>query len=66
MHERITHVARSCTFFKVFDIPVFWPVLLIYMIILIALTAQRREFYLQALQMTVYALGAFVKAPGSV
>lgn len=35
-------VAFVCTFFSVFDVPVFWPILLIYFIILFVLTMKRQ------------------------
>jgi Rer1 family len=35
-------VALVCSFFSVFDIPVFWPILLIYFCILFAITMRRQ------------------------
>jgi len=35
-------VAIFCSFFKVFDLPVFWPVLVIYWLILFGLTMRRQ------------------------
>ncbi|CAO3657754.1 unnamed protein product [Umbelopsis ramanniana] len=35
-------VALVCSFFSVFDVPVFWPILLIYFCILFAITMRRQ------------------------
>lgn len=35
-------VSLGCTFFSLFDIPVFWPILLLYFIMLFALTMRRQ------------------------
>ncbi|XP_022090050.1 protein RER1-like isoform X2 [Acanthaster planci] len=35
-------VATFCTFFEVFDVPVFWPILVMYFIILFCLTMKRQ------------------------
>ncbi|XP_038076696.1 protein RER1-like isoform X2 [Patiria miniata] len=35
-------VAMFCTFFDVFDVPVFWPILVMYFIILFSLTMKRQ------------------------
>jgi hypothetical protein len=39
---RATAIGFFCTWFSIFDIPVFWPILLIYFIILFALTMRRQ------------------------
>jgi hypothetical protein len=35
-------VSFVCTFFSVFDVPVFWPILLIYFFVLFAVTMQKQ------------------------
>ncbi|XP_033642489.1 protein RER1-like isoform X1 [Asterias rubens] len=35
-------VAMFCTFFEIFDVPVFWPILVMYFIILFSLTMKRQ------------------------
>ena len=40
---RATALAFMCTWFSIFDVPVFWPVLLLYFIILFSLTSQSLE-----------------------
>ena len=37
---RAITIGFVCTWFKVFDVPVFWPVLVIYWLILFALTSK--------------------------
>lgn len=39
---RATLIALFCTFFDVFNIPVFWPILVMYFIILFVLTMKRQ------------------------
>ncbi|KAE9411596.1 retrieval of early ER protein Rer1 [Gymnopus androsaceus JB14] len=39
---RATVVALVCTFFEMFDVPVYWPILLVYFFILFALTMRRQ------------------------
>ncbi|CAI5760411.1 unnamed protein product [Candida verbasci] len=39
---RATFISLILTFFSIFDIPVFWPILLMYFIILFALTMRRQ------------------------
>ena len=33
-------IAFACTWFEVFNVPVFWPVLVVYWIVLFALTSE--------------------------
>lgn len=35
-------IALFCTFFSIFDVPVFWPVLVFYFIVLFSLTMRRQ------------------------
>src|SRR6218665_979651 len=35
-------LATFCTFFKIFDIPVFWPVLVVYFIMLFGVTMKKQ------------------------
>ncbi|KAL1926003.1 hypothetical protein VTP01DRAFT_7096 [Rhizomucor pusillus] len=39
---KATVIALVCSFFSIFDIPVFWPILLIYFCILFAITMRRQ------------------------
>ena len=39
-------VAFTCTFFAVFDIPVFWPILLVYFFILFFITMQKQIMHM--------------------
>lgn len=39
---KATVLAIFCSFFEIFDIPVFWPILLVYFCILFALTMRRQ------------------------
>ena len=35
-------IAFTCKFFKLFDVPVFWPILVIYFIVLVVATMKRQ------------------------
>ncbi|KAL0086898.1 hypothetical protein F4703DRAFT_1849384 [Phycomyces blakesleeanus] len=37
-----TVIALVCSFFRIFDVPVFWPILLVYFIILFGITMRRQ------------------------
>ncbi|KAI8146201.1 Golgi membrane protein [Fennellomyces sp. T-0311] len=39
---KATTIALFCSFFSIFDIPVFWPILLVYFCILFAITMRRQ------------------------
>jgi hypothetical protein len=39
---KATLIAMFCTFFEVFNIPVFWPILLLYFITLVGITMKRQ------------------------
>lgn len=39
---KATLIAFACTFFEVFNVPVFWPILVMYFIILTCLTMKRQ------------------------
>ena len=39
---RATLIALFCTFFEVFDVPVYWPILVVYFLTLFALTMRRQ------------------------
>lgn len=39
---RATLIALFCTFFEVFDVPVYWPILVVYFFALFALTMRRQ------------------------
>lgn len=40
-------VALFCTFSEVFDVPVYWPILVLYFFVLFALTMRRQIQYVQ-------------------
>lgn len=42
---RATLVAIVCTFFEMFDVPVYWPILVVYWFVLFALTMRRQIQY---------------------
>ena len=42
---RALTIGFACTWFDVFDIPVFWPVLVVYWFILFALTSKLSSFF---------------------
>ena len=39
---RATIIALFCTFSEVFDVPVYWPILVVYFFVLFALTMRRQ------------------------
>lgn len=39
---RAVLIAMTCTFFSMFNIPVFWPILVLYFIVLFAITMKRQ------------------------
>lgn len=41
---RAIAIGFVCTWFTIFDVPVFWPVLVIYWLILFTLTSKKRPF----------------------
>lgn len=41
---RATAIAFVCTWFRIFDVPVFWPVLVMYFIILFSLTSKQAPY----------------------
>ena len=60
---KATVIAFTCTFFDFFNIPVFWPILVMYFITLFCITMKRqikvRLFY--ALQIYILKLALFLK-----
>ena len=60
---KATVIAFTCTFFDFFNIPVFWPILVMYFITLFCITMKRqikvRLFY--ALQRYILKLALFLK-----
>lgn len=44
---RAVVVALFCTFSEVFDVPVYWPILVLYFCVLFALTMRRQIQYVQ-------------------
>uniref|UniRef100_A0A1I7YEF6 Protein RER1 n=1 Tax=Steinernema glaseri TaxID=37863 RepID=A0A1I7YEF6_9BILA len=41
-----TLIAFTCTFFEVFDVPVFWPILVMYFFVLFFLTMKRQIMHM--------------------
>ncbi|KAJ1955467.1 hypothetical protein IWQ62_005522 [Dispira parvispora] len=54
---RATLIAFVCTFFKALDIPVFWPILLVYFIILFVLTMRRQIEHMVRYKYVPFDLG---------
>lgn len=52
---RATAIALFCTISEVFDVPVYWPILLIYFFVLFALTMRRQIQYVIPLLYVVCA-----------
>lgn len=42
---RATAIALFCTFFQAFDVPVYWPILVMYFFVLFTLTMRRQIQY---------------------
>ena len=42
---RATLIAIVCTFSEMFDVPVYWPILVVYFFVLFALTMRRQIQY---------------------
>lgn len=58
-HEsfRATFIAIVCSFFSMFNIPVFWPVLLLYFIMLFVMTMRRQIAHMIRYQYVPFDLG---------
>lgn len=41
-----TLIAITCTFFEIFDVPVFWPILVMYFFVLFFLTMKRQIMHM--------------------
>ncbi|KAJ1975619.1 hypothetical protein H4R34_004272 [Dimargaris verticillata] len=54
---RATLIAIVCTFIKALDIPVFWPILLVYFIILFVLTMRRQIAHMVKYRYVPFDLG---------
>ncbi|KAI9094059.1 RER1-like protein [Phlyctochytrium arcticum] len=50
-------IAMFCTFFKFFDVPVFWPILLLYFIILFTITMRRQIAHMVKYKYVPWNLG---------
>ena len=48
---RAVFVAITCTFFEFFNIPVFWPILVMYFIVLFVITMKRQIKVSQKMKM---------------
>lgn len=47
---RATVIATLCTFSEVFDVPVYWPILVMYFFVLFVLTMRRQIQYVDSSQ----------------
>lgn len=54
-------IAFLMTFFSIFDVPVFWPILLIYWIVLFILTMKRQIMHMIKYKYIPFDLGKQVK-----
>lgn len=63
---RAITIAFTCTFFDAFDIPVFWPILLVYFFILFGLTMKRQIRHMVKYKYVPFDLGKkkYKAAPG--
>lgn len=50
-------VAFVLTFFSIFDVPVFWPILLLYWIVLFVLTMKRQILHMMKYRYIPFSLG---------
>ena len=55
-------VAFLMTFFSVFDVPVFWPILLCYWIVLFVLTMKRQIMHMIKYKYVPFSIGKQVRA----
>ena len=62
---KATAIAIFCSFFSVFDIPVFWPILLIYFCILFAITMRRQIKHMIKYKYIPFDWGKKNYGPGS-
>ncbi|KAI9250197.1 RER1 protein [Phascolomyces articulosus] len=62
---KATAIALFCSFFSVFDIPVFWPILLIYFCILFAITMRRQIKHMIKYKYIPFDLGKKNYGPSS-
>lgn len=58
-------VALCLTFFNLFDVPVFWPILLIYFIVLFVLTMKRQIKHMLQHRYVPFSFGKKKYQPGS-
>lgn len=59
-------VAFLMTFFSVFDVPVFWPILLCYWIVLFVLTMKRQIMHMIKYKYIPFSIGKQVRAPPNI
>ncbi|OAE31182.1 hypothetical protein AXG93_1629s1000 [Marchantia polymorpha subsp. ruderalis] len=59
-------VAFCLTFFSIFDVPVFWPILLLYWIVLFVLTMKRQIKHMIKYKYIPFSLGKTAVVPDSV
>ncbi|KAI9321013.1 retention in the endoplasmic reticulum [Dichotomocladium elegans] len=62
---KATVIAVFCSFFSIFDIPVFWPILLVYFCILFAITMRRQIKHMIKYKYIPFDLGKKNYGPGS-
>jgi len=61
---RATLLALFCSFFAIFDVPVFWPVLLVYFIILFSLTMRKQVQHMIKYRYVPFDFGKKKYSPG--
>lgn len=49
---RATLIAIICSFFEMFDVPVYWPILVVYWFVLFLLTMRRQIQYVRPLSIS--------------
>ncbi|MFH4975272.1 hypothetical protein AB6A40_001981 [Gnathostoma spinigerum] len=54
---KATLIAMLCTFFEVFDVPVFWPILVMYFIVLTCLTMKRQIMHMIKYRYIPFTMG---------
>ncbi|KAF9529706.1 retrieval of early ER protein Rer1 [Crepidotus variabilis] len=62
---RATAIALFCSFFEVFDVPVYWPILVVYFLTLFALTMRRQIQHMIKYKYVPFDIGRKARYGGS-
>ncbi|KAH9942189.1 retrieval of early ER protein Rer1 [Epithele typhae] len=62
---RATVIALFCTFFEAFDVPVYWPILVVYFFVLFALTMRRQIQHMIKYKYVPFDMGRKVRYGGA-